>query len=358
MTGKTPWVFLIACFPFLLSCGGKIVVASYNVENLFDDRSQGLEYPEYSGSRWSAEQYSRKLSALARAVKAASPRGPDILCLQEVESELALRDLRDRRLNGCGYLYPVFVPQEGVATTVACLSRIPIESTRVHEVGSFDDLPLRHILELQIEYEGSDLYVFVNHWKSKTGGVEPTAGARRQAAAVLTARLREILRSDPDADLLVVGDLNENLDEHARAEGRYRTATVADVVPESVSAPIPKRCTGAAEPDALFTVPAPGRAGLHEGRVVLYDPWYELPPQRRGSSAYRGRWQTPDRMLLSPGLFDGVGFSYAPGSFRVVRAGFLVDSENGLPLRWRHDRRGAGQGTSDHLPILLTLRSR
>jgi endonuclease/exonuclease/phosphatase family metal-dependent hydrolase len=275
-----------------------------------------------------------------------------------VESRLALRDLRDRRLNDFGYLYTVFAPQDGVATTVACLSRIPIERTRVHEVGSFDDLPLRHILELQIEYEGSDLFVFVNHWKSKTGGVEPTTAARRQAAAVLTVRLREILRSDPDADLLVVGDLNENFDEHAREEGRYRTATVADVVAESVSAPMPKSRAGAATTDALFITSAPERAGLHEGRVVLYDPWYELPPERRGSSVYRGRWQTPDRILLSPGLFDGVGFSYTPGSFRVVRAGFLLDSESGFPRHWRHDRRGADHGTSDHLPILLTLRRR
>jgi endonuclease/exonuclease/phosphatase family metal-dependent hydrolase len=358
MTGKTVLVFLFFWLPFLLSCEGKVVVASYNVENLFDDQYQGLEYPEYSGDSWSGEQYSRKLSALARAVKAASPRGPDILCLQEVESELALRDLRDSHLRSCGYLYLVFVSQEQVAATVACLSRVPIARTRVHEVGTFDGQALRHVLELQIEYEGAVLYVFVNHWKSKTGGVEGTAAARRQAAGVLTARLREILSSDPDADLLVVGDLNENLDEYARAKGRYRTATVPDPMPESVSAPTPDSRNGSVDTDVLFVTPAAQRAGLHDRRVVLYEPWYELPPEQRGSSVYRGRWQTPDRILLSPGLFDGAGFSYSPGSFRVVRAAFLLDSENGFPLRWRHDRRGVGEGTSDHLPILITIHNR
>jgi endonuclease/exonuclease/phosphatase family metal-dependent hydrolase len=343
-------VLLLVSILSLLSCGGRIVVASYNVENLFDDRYEGREYPEYGGEQWSRELYHRKLSSVARAVKAVSARGPDILCFQEIESELALRDLRDRHLKSYGYSYLVFVPQDQVATTVACLSRIPVVRTRVHAVGSFDGVPLRHIVEMQLEYEGSILYLFNNHWKSKTGGVERTAAARRQAAEVLTARLRGILRSVPEAELLVLGDLNENLDEYEQAEGRYRTATAPDTVLE--------HRIGSAEINALFITPNPGRAGLRGEGVVLYEPWYELPPEQRGSSVYQGRWQTPDRIMLSPGLFDEEGFVYSPGSFEVVRAGFLVDPQSGFPRRWSHGRGGADQGTSDHLPVFLTLSKR
>ena len=350
MSRKAAAVFLLISILSLFSCGGRIVVASYNVENLFDDRYEGREYPEYSGEQWSREQYHRKLSAIARALKAASPRGPDILCFQEIESELALGELRDRHLKGFGYRYLVFVPQEQVATTVACLSRIPITRTRVHAVGSFAGVPLRHILELEIEYEGSILYLFNNHWKSKTGGVEQTAAARRQAAEVLTERLREILRATPEADLLVLGDLNENLDEYDQAQGRYRTATAPDSVLETR--------VGSAETNALFITPKPERAGLREDRVVLYDPWYELQPEQRGSSVYQGRWQTPDRILLSPGLLDREGFVYSPGSFQVVRAGFLIDRKNGFPRRWRQGEGAVDHGTSDHLPVLLAIRGR
>jgi endonuclease/exonuclease/phosphatase family metal-dependent hydrolase len=350
MSRKAAPVFLLISILSLLSCGGRIVIASYNVENLFDDRDQGREYPEYSAEQWSRELYNRKLSAVARAVKAAVARGPDILCFQEIESELALRDLRDRHLKGFGYRYLVFVPQEQVATTVACLSRIPVARTRVHTVGSFDGVPLRHILELQVEFGGSTLYLFNNHWKSKTGGVEQTAGARRQAAEVLTARLREILQSDPEADLLVVGDLNENLEEYEQAEGRYRTATVTD--------PTSGNQVDAAETEALFITPNPEQAGFHGERVVLYEPWYEMPPDQRGSSVYQGRWQTPDRILLSPGLFDREGFVCSPGSFQVVRAEFLIDPQSGFPRPWRHSGRGADSGTSDHLPLRLTIRTR
>jgi len=350
MSRKTAPVFLVAIFLSLLSCRGQIVIASFNVENLFDDRWEGSEYPEYGPDKWSREQYYRKLSAIGRAVHAISPRSPDILCLQEVESERAARDLRDRQLREYGYRYLAFVPQEQAVTNVACLSRIPVVRTRVHTVGSFAGVPLRHILEIQLEVEGSVLYLFNNHWKSKTGGVKQTAEARRQAAEVLSERVRRILQSAPEADLIVLGDLNENLEEYEQAG--YRTATVPDIFPDTPN--------GTAEMNALFFTATPEQAGLREKRVVLYEPWYELPPEQRGSAVYQGRWQTPDRMLLSSGLFDREGFFYSPGSFRVLRASFLVDPQSGFPRRWRHPGSGAGadSGTSDHLPILLTIRRR
>jgi hypothetical protein len=115
---------------------------------------------------------------------------------------------------------------------------------------------------------------------------------------------------------------------------------------------------GSADRNTLYITAKPEHAGLRGDRVVLYEPWYELEPEKRGSSVYQGRWQTPDRILLAPGLFDREGFAYSPGSFRVLRARFLVDPQSGFPLRWRHAGRGADSGTSDHLPVLLTLTKR
>ena len=351
MSRKALPVFLLFLLISLLSCSGQIVVLTYNVENLFDDRSDGREYPEYRGENWNTELYHRKLSALARAIKATSSGGPDVLCLQEIESRAALLDLRDRYLKNMGYRYLVFVPQEGTATNVACLSRLPVVRTKVHAVGSFDGIPLRHILEVQLSYEGSTLYLFNNHWKSKTGGVDVTAPARRRAAEVLVERVREILISVPSADLLVLGDLNENLDEWNRIGGRYLTATLPDEAPGT------EFQSDGWERQTLFLTPSQSRTGLWEDRLVLYDPWYEMPPGQRGSSAYQGRWQTPDRVLLSAGLFDGEGFAYRRNSFRVIKEDFLLDPSSGFPLRWRAGARAGARdaGTSDHLPLLVTL---
>jgi len=246
-----------------------------------------------------------------------------------------------------GYRYLVFVPQEGMATTVAFLSRLPVVRTRVHAVGSFDGRPLRHILEVQLSYEGSTLYLFNNHWKSKTGGVDVTAPARRLAAKVLVERVREILISVPSADLLVLGDLNENLDEYDRIGRRYLTAILADEVPGTEFE------SDGWEKQTLFVTPSQSNTGLKEDRLVLYDPWYEIPPKQRGSSVYQGRWQTPDRLLLSAGLFDEAGIAYRRNSFRVIKEKFLLDPNSGFPLRWRAGTRDTGY--SDHLPLRITL---
>jgi endonuclease/exonuclease/phosphatase family metal-dependent hydrolase len=303
-------------------------VVSYNVENLFDDSTGGEEYPEYRGERWNRELFPRKLAAVARVLRRAAAGGPDIVALQEVESAAALHALRER-LSALGYRYAVAAEQRGTVTTVAVLSRIPILRSAVHATGSFAGTPLRPILEVELEHRGHRLYLFNNHWKSKIeargAGGAATAEGRRRAAEVLSRRLAEILRREPEADLVVVGDLNENLEELA-APGESH---------------LPLTGNGA-------------QAGLNGGRLTLYDPWFELLPDQRGSSVYRGRWETHDHVLLAGGLFDRRGFYYLPGEFRVLRSTFLLVPGGEVPRRWRPGA-GAQPGYSDHLPLLLTL---
>ncbi|MBN1834405.1 MAG: hypothetical protein JW820_01075 [Spirochaetales bacterium] len=318
----------LACLLFLLAaalapCGGRIVVLCYNVQNLFDDRVDGSEYPEYRPPQWDRDLAEAKLAALGRAIRRASRAAPDLIALQEVENLSILLRLRDGHLASYGYRYAILAGQDGVATRTAVLSRLPVVRTAVHAAGWFAGYPLRHILEVEIEHQGHRLIVLNNHWKSKTGGVEATAEGRRLAAAVVRRRVEQLLREDPAADILVLGDMNENLGE----------------------------LNGEIRPCADPREAGPGSRGLG-----LYEPWYELPPERRGSAVYQGQWQTPDHMLLAPGLFDRLGFSYRAGSFRVVRQPHLLARGSGFPLRFRPERRPhGGGGTSDHLPLLLEI---
>jgi len=225
------------------------------------------------------------------------------VALQEVESLRALADLRDRHLRGLGYRHLVFVPQPGCAVGVAFLSRLPVLRTSALAVGELDGEPLRHIVEIEVLDRGRRLVVLNNHWKSRNEGERRTAAGRRRAAEVLARRVRQVLTEDPGTDLVAVGDFNENLEE------------LSDWA-------------------------------LQAG---LYDPWVELPPRQRGSAAFRGRWQTPDHVLLAPGLRDERGFAYRRGGFRVLRPAFLLERRSGLP------RRFAAGGSSDHLPLVLRL---
>ena len=83
---------------------GQLVIMSYNTQNLFDDVSQGLEYPEYDPDNgdWNTDSYLGKLAALGAAVKK-SPKTPDIILLQEVENLKVIKALAEDFLVSSGY---------------------------------------------------------------------------------------------------------------------------------------------------------------------------------------------------------------------------------------------------------------
>ncbi|HEB10863.1 MAG TPA: hypothetical protein ENI06_06585 [Spirochaetales bacterium] len=309
---------------------------SYNVHNLFDDVDDGSEYAEFKREKsiWGTEQFEKKLKRLAQVIRKCCFKGADVIALQEVENLNALRLLRERYLKGMGYNYVVTAPQEGVAVRVALLSRLPIRQVRCHSMAEWEGNPLRNILEAELEYKGNTFFIFNNHWKSKSGGVQPTEQARLYAASVILRRIRSILEERPDADIVILGDLNENVEEYLEvrsgvSRGGYQTALIP------MSAPF-EESYGTT---SIFLADRPEATGIFNGRLVLYEPWYELDMQERGSYLFQARWQTPDHILLSAGLFDGQGLAYQPGDFKVERSDFL--------LKWEY---------SDHLPLIIILR--
>lgn len=323
------------------AAGEPLSVLSYNVQNLFDADEQGAEYDDFRAGRWDAAGYAERLTQIAAVLRAAPPGGADVVALQEVENRAAALDLRDR-LRGLRYRYAVAFPNDGadlgLTLTPVVLSRVPVLRVRLHQVWH-DGRYLRPIVEVALDAGGGrPLYLFNNHWKSKLGGAEQTEPARRAAAAVLAARLRELQRADPAADVLIAGDLNEDVDEHAAAP--YPTA----LYPAA-----PAAGPEAAGPAGGLALTGRPFAPAPAGRVVLYSPWLELPAVERGTVVHRGEWGAPDHFLLSAGLFDRAGLWYRPGDFAVIRDGLV--SAAGHPRRWT-----GSYGQSDHLPIVLYLR--
>jgi endonuclease/exonuclease/phosphatase family metal-dependent hydrolase len=330
---------------WLAASASGLTLMSYNVQNLFDDVRNGTEYREFDPTRgeWTDDFFRVRVDAIARVVRAALPGGPDILLLQEIENENALRTLVAEGLRGMGYSWQILVPKKGLAANIAIVSRFPAVRVRTLGVGPWKaGAPLRDILEAEIQTAGHTLHVFDNHWKSKTNGVKVTEASRRESAGILARRVREILAEEPDADIVAAGDMNESVDEYERIGRKYQTA----LIPDSEGSP------AAYSRLSIFLSPNARRLGLAGERLVLYDPWFEIEESRRGSYAYQGEWLTVDHFLLSPGLFDTRGFTYRWGSFRPVRLPFLLDDE-GMPKRWSGLK--GEKGYSDHLPLLLTL---
>ncbi len=333
--------FLFLC---IAACSPGLTVLCWNVENLFDDVDDGTEFPDYDPGRgrWDTESFRLRVDTVAEAIRKSVPGGPDVLVLQEVENGNALRALAGDALKDLGYAWTAIVAKPGLPANVAVASRVPI--ARVHTIGlsAYGGNEVRDLLEVEIEQDGRRLHVFDNHWKAKSGGARETETWRIEAACRLARRVREILAADPSADLIAAGDFNENVDEWRQAGRLYPVALVPvdDAPPAAFLG-----CT-------ILLADDPSDAGVRDGVLTLYEPWYEVAESERGSYTYQRQWQTVDHVLLSPGLFDDRGYRYRKGSFRVVRLPFLLNPD-GTPRRWT--RLSGQRGYSDHLPLLVTL---
>jgi len=336
---------------FSLSFHPKVTVMSYNVENLFDNVDNGTEYKEYDPGRgkWNSELFYKKLASISRVIKASSKKGPDIIALQEVENKNTLNKLVEGYLKNMNYNYIVIVPKSRLAANVGIISRYPVKQVHSYYVSSWGEYPVRNILEADISVNGRLLYLFDNHWKSKSGGKAVTEISRREAARVLIKRLKEIHTVNPNADIVVCGDFNDDIDEYITAGKKYETAFIpaAETVPEEY---FKSSIFLSGIPEKLFV----------SSRIILYDPWYELIRRLNGkdvgSYVYRRKWETPDHILLSYGLFDNKGLTYEPGNFRVMKNSFLLSPDTGYPKRWSFVK--SREGYSDHLPLIIVLEQR
>ncbi|MFZ2912581.1 MAG: endonuclease/exonuclease/phosphatase family protein [Rectinemataceae bacterium] len=316
-----------------------LLVISYNAHNLFDDIDTGREYPEFDmdSGKWSSAAYRRRLDALHEAVSSLVPEGgagPDILCLEEIESGKVLEDLAEGPFRKSGYRSVAWGGPDESPIRCGILSRLPLLWTRCHSVTDTWGFGRgRDLLEAAFDRGAGDpLIVFVCHWKSRKEGPEKTEEARRQAGALLSGRISEILDSNPEALIVVCGDFNESPDEFERRGGMYPTA----FMPESEF--------GRGPEGALYLTGVQKNAGIPEGVPLLYSPWFGAEGY---SYRFDGEMERLDGFLLSPGLCDGKGLDFA--GFSVADAVFLFDPE-GNPMGWN-----GVSGYSDHLPIALRL---
>jgi endonuclease/exonuclease/phosphatase family metal-dependent hydrolase len=327
---------LAACSSCELEAGAprSLSIMSYNLMTLFDPVDQGGEYQGFSVAKgeWDESLYRLRIRNLASAILAAEPGGPDILALQEIENQRALKDLAEALGGYAQLIKPV---SEEAPLGCALLSRYPARGVRSHRAmppaAASASVP-RNLLEAEFDIYGRHLIVYVAHWKSKLGGAAETEAERRAAAALLASLARARLAADPALAIVVAGDLNVNPDEYERVGGAYPTAL---------------RALDAGPGDWLNISGDASALLEHDpGFLLFYTPW----PSAEGYSyLHNGERERIDHFLLSAGALHGQAFLFA--GFSAEPPSFLVDLE-GRPLGWNSRR---AQGYSDHLPIRLTL---
>jgi len=325
---------------FLEFPSSSVTVLSYNLQTLFDDRDDGVEFSGWSVAKgqWDTAGYRLRLKNFAKAIQAAVPGGPDVIVLQEVENRRVTADLAD--LLPGSYPTRVASGDSGLAFRCAVLSKHPLLAARAHSVlvdpESQPD-ELRPLLEVALDVDGIRLTVLAAHWKSKLGGAQATEPQRRAQAAQASRRIAEILARDPDAEVFLAGDLNENPDEWTRTSGAYPTA----LLPMEAAAQAPEYA------DRLLISRAPEGTGVTAAGLALWSPWEEYGGY---SYVYDRTEERIDNLLLAPGLLDDKGLSFQSFSAQAPRE---LLTESGLPWGWKT---GDREGYSDHLPIYMELR--
>ena len=231
-------------------------VATFNLENLFDT----VDEPGKDDPVLSDEEYQRKLTKLAAAINAMG--GPVILAVEEAENSTVLEDLA-AVVNATGELtiLPALEPgkvialDDPIASTVISYQvtlvdgpdvrgidvglltrsdRVTVVSAEARQTCTdLDDgfgpgvdpnfpcpegenpLFSRPPLVVRLTVDGFPLTVIVNHFKSKGGdtpAMEYTLPRRIEQAQWVASLVDEVLADDPQADVIVLGDLNDFLD--------------------------------------------------------------------------------------------------------------------------------------------------
>lgn len=347
-------------------------VVSYNVENLFD--ADGIAvYDDYQPDKYTPEHLSVKVANIAKVLARINKgAGPEIALLNEIEldqtpdstikdydkwlesvsgttaaallaqrplpAELAglpveawlLKACVDAGLTG----YKVATTDElpgnhedgrGASVRNVVFSKFPITAVKTHPTTN-----ARGILEATLDVEGHPLIVFVNHWKSGAGDPE-TEIIRRENAKTLRARLTQILTEDPNADVIIAGDLNSHYNQKQRYR-EMRTTGINDILGSQGN-----------------------ELAIRGKSRDLYNLWFELPSDQRGSDVYKEEWGTLMHLILSRGLYDQNGIQYEDGSFAVMKFPGLNSNALGLPNRWSRGK--VPSGFSDHFPLYARFRT-
>jgi endonuclease/exonuclease/phosphatase family metal-dependent hydrolase len=319
-----------------------LMVATYNVENLFDAQDNPLtqDFTPQGKENWTEQKVDQKVANLGRVLRAVNGnRGPDIIALTEVENRGVVERLRDKGLKGLGYEEVVVVDgKDARGINNAILSRYPLaeEPTLhdVHDPGSktWGDKTTRGILEATFKVRGKLLTVFVNHWPSKGGGDKAEA-QRVEVGQKLRHLVDETLKKDPDREVLMLGDFNADLGEAPLGKQGLDTHTDVDQA----------RADSRAILDTTATQGAP-QMGTH----------YYHPDKS---------WSSLDHIMVSNTLLDNKGLTWVPGSTQAVREDFMLAGGTRAPKRFYQPnvdpraQRMEQTGYSDHLPLVARLRS-
>ncbi len=314
------------------------IVGFYNLENLFDTINNPAindeEFLPAGIKNYNSATYFDKLTKLATVISQIgtdkNPDGAAILGVAEIENDTVLKDLAAHELlKRQNYKYVHYDSRDLRGIDVGLLYNpkyfTPEQSDKLFVQlpgGSKDAYFTRDILWVKGKLDGEDIHIYVNHWPSRSGGEERSRPAREAAAMVAKKHIDSINKAEPNAKIILMGDLND------------------DPTNSSVA--------------AVLNAKGKQKEVMKKG---LFNPWWDMYKSGLGTLAYQDSWNLFDQVIISyPWLErNQTGFFYyQPFIFSREFMKENIGRWKGYPMRtW--DGNSYRGGYSDHFPTYIVL---
>lgn len=310
-----------------------ITAAFYNIENLFDTINDPTiddeEFLPTGTKKWDSEKYFKKLENISTVVSSINKDElPEIIGFAEIENRSVLEDLikTDLLKNGNYQIIHKDSP-DSRGIDVALLYR-PDEIKYIsHKFIPFSadyqlEYQLRDILYMKGVLNKKDtIHIFVNHWKSRSGGEKETEIQRISQAQNLRDQVDQILAANKNVKILIMGDLND---------GPRNTSIFESLKANNNS------------------------SDYHN----LFNLMLSQADAGKGTNAYRNTWTMLDNLIVSQSFLDNnTGFVVQGNTGHIFDADWITFTNNKgekSPNRTYGGNNYFG-GYSDHYPVYVTF---
>jgi predicted extracellular nuclease len=311
------------------------VVVSYNVENLFDTiNSPEFDDDEFTPSgakNWTHDRYEKKLKDLAEVIRSIPGKErPALIGLAEVENRGVLEDLLE--LRGLKKEKYEIVHEDGLdprGIECALVYQPELFKYLSHEYIRVEDLVDPDYIHRGILHvkgtgpDGSSLHIFMNHWKSRSGGEKETERLRMFSAITLRKQLDLLLARESGFKVIILGDFNDEPTNNSITKGLSTTNK---------------------------------RKNIEMGEY--YNLFYDLHNTgNNGTYNYQGTWNMLDQVIVSYSLLNqknGLSTGYESG--RILKEEFMMFESEKYGMALPSATYGGPQyygGPSDHLPVYV-----
>jgi len=312
-------------------------VMFYNVENLFDT----IDHPDFedeeftpAGSKqWDYGRYEKKLEDIARVIMSVPEKElPALIGFAEVENQSVLDDLVQRRgLRREEYKTIVIDTDDPRGIDCGLIYRTDLFKYKSHRMLPVEDLsgngyPLRGILHVEgTGPDGASLHIYINHWKSRRGGVKETEHLRVYAGIAMRRELDRLLSSSSDPRVIIMGDFNDE--------------------------PTNKSIF-----DVLHAANKRMNIAINDAYNLFYDT-HNL--GLGGSYNYQGNWQMYDQIIVSYSLLNqsrGLTTTFDGG--KILKEEWMLYHDERNDVKVPNRTYGGDNyygGISDHFPLYVTF---